>query len=113
MALGASIPRRAEDVGPAPVNGLIEDGDRIIGAHAATKEGPFEVRADLVVGGDSRNSTVRDKAGLKVDELGAPMDVLWFRLSRRASDPEDTMGRFDIGRIFVMINRADYWQCAS
>ena len=96
----------------AEVNGLIEDGDRIIGVHAATKEDPLEVRADLVVGADGRNSTVRDKAGLKVDELGAPMDVLWFRLSRRASDPEDTMGRFDVGRIFVMINRGDYWQCA-
>jgi len=94
------------------VNGLIEDGDRIIGARAATKEGPLDLRADLVVGADGRNSTVRDKAGLKVDEFGAPMDVLWFRLSRRASDPEDTMGRFDAGRIFVMINRADYWQCA-
>ena len=94
------------------VNGLIEDGDRIIGACAATKEGPLDLRADLVVGADGRNSTVRDKAGLKVDEFGAPMDVLWFRLSRRASDPEDTMGRFDAGRIFVMINRADYWQCA-
>jgi 2-polyprenyl-6-methoxyphenol hydroxylase-like FAD-dependent oxidoreductase len=54
---------------------------------------------------------VRAQAGLRVDELGAPMDVLWFRLSRRSGDPEDPMGRFDAGRIFVMLNRGAYWQC--
>jgi 2-polyprenyl-6-methoxyphenol hydroxylase-like FAD-dependent oxidoreductase len=39
------------------------------------------------------------------------MDVLWFRLSRKPSDPADPMGRFDTGRIFIMLNRGDYWQC--
>jgi len=90
----------------------IEKGGQIVGLTAKTAEGPLEVRADLVVGADGRGSVIRDGAGLKVQEFGAPMDVLWFRLTRRAGDPEDTMGRFDAGRIFIMINRAEYWQCA-
>jgi len=70
------------------------------------------VRADLVVGADGRHSTVRAKAELETFDLGAPMDVLWMRLSRRPTDPEQTLGRIDAGRIFVMLNRGDYWQCA-
>jgi 2-polyprenyl-6-methoxyphenol hydroxylase-like FAD-dependent oxidoreductase len=54
---------------------------------------------------------LRERAGLHVEDLGAPMDVFWFRLSRRPTDPEATMGRFDIGRIFVLINRGEHWQC--
>jgi 2-polyprenyl-6-methoxyphenol hydroxylase-like FAD-dependent oxidoreductase len=69
------------------------------------------VRADLVVGADGRHSVVRANAGLSIEEFGAPMDVLWFRLSRRPSDPGDPIGRFDAGRIFIMLNRGDYWQC--
>src|SRR5262249_27874138 len=64
------------------------------------------------VGADGRHSLVRAKAGLPVREFGAPMDVLWFRLSRQPGDPENTMGRFDPGRIFIMINRDTHWQCA-
>jgi 2-polyprenyl-6-methoxyphenol hydroxylase-like FAD-dependent oxidoreductase len=81
------------------------------GVRAMTPEGPLEIDADLVVGADGRSSTVRDQARLEVQDLGAPIDVLWFRLSRRASDPEASMGRFDAGRLFVLINRGDYWQC--
>jgi 2-polyprenyl-6-methoxyphenol hydroxylase-like FAD-dependent oxidoreductase len=83
----------------------------VIGVHADTPSGPIEVRADLLVGADGRSSVVREKAGLKVKDLGAPMDVLWFRLPGSAEDPVATMGRFDAGRIFIMINRGDYWQC--
>ena len=90
---------------------LIEVGDRIVGLRARTKDGPLEVRADLVVGADGRHSVVRARAGLSVEEFGAPMDVLWFRLSRRPDDPADPMGRFDTGRIFIMLNRGEYWQC--
>jgi 2-polyprenyl-6-methoxyphenol hydroxylase-like FAD-dependent oxidoreductase len=93
------------------VTGLIEEAGNIVGLRATTPDGPLEVRADLVVGADGRNSVVRAQAGLKVHELGAPMDVLWFRLSRRSGDPEEPMGRFDAGRIFIMLNRDDYWQC--
>ena len=95
----------------AEVISLVEESGRVIGVRANTLEGTVEVRADVVVGADGRNSMVRDKAGLKVKEFGAPMDVLWFRLSRRPDDPVGTMGRFDSGRIFVTINRGEYWQC--
>ncbi len=95
----------------AEVTELIEEAGCVVGLRAATSDGPLEVRASLVVGADGRHSAVRAKAGLKVDEFGAPMDVLWFRLSRRPGDPEETTGRFDIGRIFIMINRGEHWQC--
>jgi 2-polyprenyl-6-methoxyphenol hydroxylase-like FAD-dependent oxidoreductase len=95
----------------AEVTDLIERDGSVIGLHADTPAGPLEVRATLVVGADGRHSTVRQKAGLSVEEFGAPMDVLWFRLSRKPSDPADPMGRFDTGRIFIMLNRGDYWQC--
>jgi 2-polyprenyl-6-methoxyphenol hydroxylase-like FAD-dependent oxidoreductase len=93
------------------VTGLLQESGRVIGVHAETLNGPIEVRADLLVGADGRSSVVREKAGLKVKDLGAPMDVLWFRLPGSAEDPVATMGRFDAGRIFIMINRGDYWQC--
>jgi 2-polyprenyl-6-methoxyphenol hydroxylase-like FAD-dependent oxidoreductase len=90
---------------------LIEVAGSIIGLRAKTPDGPLEVRSTLVVGADGRHSVVRTKAGLSVEEFGAPMDVLWFRLSRRAGDPTDPVGRFDTGRIFIMLYRGDYWQC--
>jgi 2-polyprenyl-6-methoxyphenol hydroxylase-like FAD-dependent oxidoreductase len=77
-----------------------------------TPEGAREVRADLVVGADGRHSTVREKAGLKVQDLGAPMDVLWMRISRRPDDQYETLGRIDTGHVFIKLNRGDYWQCA-
>jgi 2-polyprenyl-6-methoxyphenol hydroxylase-like FAD-dependent oxidoreductase len=95
----------------AEVTDLIRDGDHITGLTVNTGEGALEIRADLVVGADGRHSVVRKRAGLSIEELGAPMDVLWFRLSRQAGDPVDPMGRFDRGRIFIMLNRGDYWQC--
>jgi 2-polyprenyl-6-methoxyphenol hydroxylase-like FAD-dependent oxidoreductase len=95
----------------ADVTDLVEDTDRIVGLRADTPDGPLEVRADLVIGADGRHSVVRARAGLSVEEFGAPMDVLWFRLPRRAGDPVDPLGRFDAGRIFIMLNRGDYWQC--
>jgi 2-polyprenyl-6-methoxyphenol hydroxylase-like FAD-dependent oxidoreductase len=96
----------------ANVTALIEAGGRVAGVRAETPEGELTVHADLVVGADGRHSTVRAKAGLETLDLGAPMDVLWMRLSRRPTDPEQTLGRIDAGRIFVMLNREDYWQCA-
>ena len=95
----------------AEVTDLVKLAGTIVGIRATTPKGPLEVRADLVVGADGRHSVVRDKAGLPVEEFGAPMDVLWFGLSRRAKDPESPVGRFDRGRIFIMLNRGDYWQC--
>ena len=95
----------------AEVIGLIEERGDVVGIRALTPEGPLEVHVDLVVGADGRHSVVRSKAGLAVEEFGAPMDVLWFRLSRRSPDPADPIGRFERGRIFIMLNRGDYWQC--
>lgn len=96
----------------AEVTDLITEGGRVEGVHATTLEGDIAIKAALVVGCDGRHSTVREKAGLKVEELGAPMDVLWFRLSRRPDDSAATGGVFLPGRIFVTLNRGDYWQCA-
>jgi 2-polyprenyl-6-methoxyphenol hydroxylase-like FAD-dependent oxidoreductase len=90
---------------------LIEEAGQVTGLRATTEGGPLEVRADLVVAADGRSSVLRELAGLPVEDLGAPMDVFWFRLGRRPGDPEATMGRFDIGRIFVLINRGEHWQC--
>ena len=95
----------------AEATGLLEESGRVVGLRAQTPQGPLEVRADLVVAADGRGSVLREKAGLKVRALGAPMDVLWFRLSRRADDPNEFMGRFAAGRIFILINRDTYWQC--
>jgi 2-polyprenyl-6-methoxyphenol hydroxylase-like FAD-dependent oxidoreductase len=95
----------------AEATGLLEESGRIVGVQAETEAGPVVVRADLVVAADGRHSGLRAGAGLRVEELGAPMDVLWFRLSRRPRDGGQTMGRFDVGQIFVMIDRGDYWQC--
>ena len=89
---------------------LYQDG-RVAGVRAAGPEGPLEIRADLVVGADGRDSTVRASAALSVKTLGAPMDVLWFRLPKRAGVSSMVLGRIEAGRIFVMLDRGDYWQC--
>jgi len=65
-----------------------------------------------VVGADGRHSMVREKAGFTVENLGAPMDILWMRLSRKPQDSAETFGHMEAGRMFVMLNRTDYWQCA-
>jgi 2-polyprenyl-6-methoxyphenol hydroxylase-like FAD-dependent oxidoreductase len=91
---------------------LITEHGRVLGLHAETPEGPLEIRADLVVGADGRHSDMRERAGLKVEDFGAPMDVLWFRLSKRASDGAQTLGRIQAGVVFVTLDRGDYWQCA-
>jgi 2-polyprenyl-6-methoxyphenol hydroxylase-like FAD-dependent oxidoreductase len=94
------------------VTDLIEESGRVAGVRAATASGLIDIRADLVVAADGRNSVIRDKAGLPVKDFGAPMDVLWFRLPKKPDDPDESMGRFDTGRIIVVIDRGDYWQCA-
>lgn len=89
-----------------------EDKPRIAGVRARTRSGSLEVRALLTLATDGRHSIVRQKAGLEVIDLGAPIDVLWMRISREAGDPHQTLGRFQTGKILVAINRDDYWQCA-
>ncbi|HEY4890739.1 MAG TPA: FAD-dependent oxidoreductase [Reyranella sp.] len=96
----------------AEATGLIEEGGKVTGVQATVDGKPQEIRADLVVGADGRHSTVRVSAGFDVKVLGAPMDVLWFRLTHKPTDKAETMGRFDRGSILVMLDRGDYWQCA-
>ena len=96
----------------AEATGLVEEGGRVTGVRATIDGRVEEIRADLVVGADGRHSTVRESAGFKVKVLGAPMDVLWFRITHKPSDTAETMGRFDTGSILVMLDRGDYWQCA-
>jgi 2-polyprenyl-6-methoxyphenol hydroxylase-like FAD-dependent oxidoreductase len=91
---------------------LIFDNDRVAGVRATTPEGEIEILADLTVGCDGRHSTLRQRAGFSVENLGAPMDVMWFRLSRKDSDGGEALGHVESGRMLVMLNRNDYWQCA-
>jgi 2-polyprenyl-6-methoxyphenol hydroxylase-like FAD-dependent oxidoreductase len=91
---------------------LVEQAGRVAGLVAHTPDGELEVRAQLVVGADGRHSTLRVQAGLEPQDFGAPMDVLWLRVSRLPGDPPDLFGQVDAGRMLVMIARGDYWQCA-
>ncbi|QYM80436.1 FAD-dependent oxidoreductase [Horticoccus luteus] len=95
----------------AEVDDVIREGGRIAGVTAKTPQGRLEVRSQLTIGADGRGSTARARAGLTSDDLGAPMDVLWFRLPRREGDPAQVLGRFSRGRIMVMLDRGAYWQC--
>src|SRR5271168_848378 len=96
----------------AEVTSLIESGGRVAGVRTTTPDGPIEILANLVVGCDGRGSTVRAASGLVVQALGSPIDVLWFRLSKREGDPEQVLGRLGANTMIVTIDRADYWQCA-
>jgi 2-polyprenyl-6-methoxyphenol hydroxylase-like FAD-dependent oxidoreductase len=96
----------------AEATDLTEKGGKVVGLRAKTPTGALSIRADLVIGCDGRHSTVRAKAGLKSQDYGAPMDVLWFRISRKATDDTDTFGHIEAGRLMVMLDRGDYWQCA-
>ena len=95
----------------AEVVDLIEEDGRIVGVRAQTKDGAMDVRAELVVGADGRQSLVREKAGLLVQEFGVPIDVLWMRLARRPDDPAGVLAHVNAGHVLVMLNRGDYWQC--
>ena len=93
------------------VDVLREDG-RVGGVRATGPEGDEEIRARLTVAADGRHSTVRSKLRLRPQEFGAPMDVLWFRISRQPSDGEGLEGRVGAGRVLLGIDRGDYWQVA-
>jgi len=94
------------------VTSLAQAGGRVVGIHAVASDGPLEVRAKLVIGCDGRASTVRAAANLEVQDLGSPIDVLWFRLSKKPGDPEQVLGHLESDTIIVTIDRNDYWQCA-
>ena len=96
----------------AEVTDLIDSGGAIAGVRADTPEGPVEIRADLTIGCDGRHSIVRQRARLEVEEIGAPMDVLWFRAGRRPDENENLFARLEPGKMMVTFDRGDYWQCA-
>jgi 2-polyprenyl-6-methoxyphenol hydroxylase-like FAD-dependent oxidoreductase len=91
---------------------IVGDDGRVVGVRAEAEGGPIEIRAALTIGADGRDSVIRAAAGLEVEDLGAPMDVLWMRLSKRPDDPSETLGRIGAGRLFITLDRGDYWQCA-
>ena len=93
--------------------GVIEEGGAVVGVNVQTLEGGFAIHADLVVAADGRHTTLRGSAGLASEDLGAPIDVLWFRMPRdAANDPSRTGGSIRPGAMLVTLNRDDYWQCA-
>lgn len=96
----------------ARAEGLIEDGGKVVGLTGTGEDGAFSIRADLVVAADGRRSDIRAASGLKSIDIGAPMDVLWFRLARDESDPGQTGGQVANGRLLVTLDRGEYWQCA-
>jgi 2-polyprenyl-6-methoxyphenol hydroxylase-like FAD-dependent oxidoreductase len=90
---------------------LLIENERVIGVRAKTPDGEVEVRADLVIGADGRHSTMHTRAGLKLREFGVPIDVLWTRISKKQNDPEQSLGFFQHGKLLVLLDRGDYWQC--
>ena len=91
---------------------LMEDHDRVTGVRASSPQGDVEIESSLVIAADGRSSQMRSCAGFKVNNIGAPMDVLWFRVPRSADTDGDTLLHAGSGHIVITINRNDYWQCA-
>jgi 2-polyprenyl-6-methoxyphenol hydroxylase-like FAD-dependent oxidoreductase len=96
----------------AKATGLLRDDRRVTGVSVSTNEGDTQIAADLVIGADGRHSTLRDASGLRVNDLGAPIDVLWMRIAHHEGDDRAVLGKAENGSFFVMIYRGDYWQCA-
>ncbi len=91
---------------------LVRDSERITGVIASTPQGPLHISADLTVACDGRHSILREQAGLKVENIGAPIDVLWFRVGKLKADSDGIFARLQRGQMMVTIDRDDYWQCA-
>jgi len=96
----------------AEATDLIRRGEAIAGIRANTAEGMIDIEADLTIACDGRHSTMRERAGLAVEEIGAPMDVLWFRAGRRPNETENVFARVEAGKMMITFDRGDYWQCA-
>nr|QIG99074.1 FAD-dependent oxidoreductase [Bradyrhizobium sp. 6(2017)] len=96
----------------AEATDLIRRGAAVTGVRANTVDGPVDIEADLTIGCDGRHSIVRERAGLEVEEIGAPMDVLWFRVGRRPDETENLFARVEHGKMMVTFDRGNYWQCA-
>ena len=96
----------------AEVTGLLTEAGRVVGVTGTAADGRFSCRAVLSVGADGRGSPLRAAAGMQVRNFGAPIDIMWFRVSRQDHDGLDSAGRFVAGNVLVMLNRGTYWQCA-
>jgi 2-polyprenyl-6-methoxyphenol hydroxylase-like FAD-dependent oxidoreductase len=94
----------------ARVEELIEEGGEVRGVRYREKDGWHEVRAALTIGADGRGSRVRHLTGMEAVATSPPMDVLWFRLPRKPTDPEGILARFGMGHFVVMLDRLDEWQ---
>jgi 2-polyprenyl-6-methoxyphenol hydroxylase-like FAD-dependent oxidoreductase len=90
---------------------LLIENERVTGVRAKTPRGEMEARADLVIGADGRHSIVQARAGLERREFGVPIDALWMRISKKQDDPEQSFGFFQQGKLLVLLDRGDYWQC--
>lgn len=91
---------------------LIESEGRVTGLVARSGSTEIRIEAALTVAADGRGSILRACAGLPLTDHGAPIDVLWFRLDRKPTDPEQVRAQFLPGTAVVSINRGSYWQCA-
>ena len=89
---------------------LLKNDNRITGIVARNGDREVQIHADLVVGCDGRHSLTRNAAGLDVIEHGVPIDVLWFRISRKPNDPAQVLGNVNYGKALILINRSDYFQ---
>jgi len=90
---------------------LTFDQGRVTGVRAKTPNGELEIRADLVIGADGRHSVIHKCAGLERQEFGVAIDALWMRISKKQDDPKQTLGFFQQGKLVVLLDRGDYWQC--
>jgi len=90
---------------------LTFDHQRVTGVRVKTPRGELEIRADLVIGADGRHSTIQTRAGLERQDFGVPIDALWMRISKKQGDPQQSFGFFERGKLLVLLDRGDYWQC--
>src|SRR5882757_9119713 len=90
---------------------LTFDQQRVTGVRAKTSRGELEIRADLIIGADGRHSIIQACAGLERQEFGVAIDALWMRISKKQDDPQQSLGFFQQGKLLVLLDRCDYWQC--